>query len=531
MIVLGLVNSVLISAILIFINSAVTGEPIPFFPEYDWLIFIALLVTSLLITRKFQIYTIRLNNKILFDFELRILQKFRMTSFESFRKFGSPRIYTAINDTKILANLPEVLIGVFNSLVMIICGITYMFVVSFKGGIIVFALMIALFVFYIIRNNRIEIELNKLRDLQDSYQGYLIDLINGFKEIKMSFAKNNNIYNKYIKKNRLIGKDLSIDTSISYLSNELAGNYSWYVVLGFIIFVFPRISDVGIGETSVFIITILYLMGPIAMIVSLIPAFTNISVASGRLSNFEQIIGADFELEEQNIEIEAIKNGFESLSVKEISYEYLNRNNETSFVFGPINLEISRGELIFVTGGNGSGKSTFVNLIVGLSRPTSGNIYLNGQKISNKNYSAYSNEISAIFSDHYLFNENYDDFDLLEMNEKLESYIDMMELKGILDVGNNKISNKLSKGQQKRLAMIYAMMENRDILVLDEWAADQDPKFREYFYCNLLNYLRSLGKTIIAVTHDDKYYSYADRIIRFDYGKITYDKNLSDHNS
>jgi putative ATP-binding cassette transporter len=104
----------------------------------------------------------------------------------------------------------------------------------------------------------------------------------------------------------------------------------------------------------------------------------------------------------------------------------------------------------------------------------------------------------------------------------------MMELEEVVRFDSQKksIDNKLSMGQRKRLALIYALMEKRDVMVLDEWAAEQDPHFRAYFYEQIIPVLKQMNKTVIAVTHDDKYYGQADRILHFDFGKVAKDVKL-----
>jgi multidrug/microcin transport system ATP-binding/permease protein len=96
----------------------------------------------------------------------------------------------------------------------------------------------------------------------------------------------------------------------------------------------------------------------------------------------------------------------------------------------------------------------------------------------------------------------------------------------VLDDKDASARRKFSKGQSKRMSLIFALLENKPILVLDEWAADQDPHFRKFFYEELIPKLKREGKTIIAVTHDDAYFNQADRIIKFDYGKIVKDVSV-----
>jgi putative ATP-binding cassette transporter len=81
----------------------------------------------------------------------------------------------------------------------------------------------------------------------------------------------------------------------------------------------------------------------------------------------------------------------------------------------------------------------------------------------------------------------------------------------------------LSQGQRKRLALMTAYLEDRPIYLFDEWAADQDPVFKEVFYLALLPELKARGKTVIVISHDDHYFHVADRILKLDYGKIESD--------
>jgi putative ATP-binding cassette transporter len=84
----------------------------------------------------------------------------------------------------------------------------------------------------------------------------------------------------------------------------------------------------------------------------------------------------------------------------------------------------------------------------------------------------------------------------------------------------------LSTGQRKRLAMVVALLEQREVYLFDEWAADQDAWFRDVFYKGLLPALKRTGKTVIAVTHDDRYWDCADRCIALDVGEMVPEQRL-----
>ncbi len=513
-----------------FINSAISQQPLPFLAEYDWLLFVGLIVLALSVSQRFQIYMIRLTNNILFEFELSILEKLRYASFGDFQKLGTEKVYTAINDARVLGNVPQLFVNSFNSLIMVICCLAYMFWVSPAGGVSVLVVMGMLLVIYMIRNKKAEKDLNLLRDLQNDYYRYLKDLLMGFKEVKMSTFRNNNIFKKFLVKNRNESKGISESTSISYMNNELTGSYSWYILLGVIIFALPRFFGLDIGQTSAFIVTILYMIGPVAGLITFLPLVTKVKIALNRLEEYDKLLQYDLQSQLLLQNQETFDEEFSRIEFRDVTYEYHDKEKQKTFVFGPINVSLHKGERIFITGGNGSGKTTFVKLLTGLYKPLSGQIYLNDTLITEQNYASYRDQISTVFADNHIFRENYDEFNLNSDNAELTSYFDLMKLKEKVDIedGEYQITGSLSQGQRKRMAMILALLESRSLLVLDEWAAEQDPQFRYYFYQKILDYLKNSDKTVVAITHDDAYFHLADRIIKFDFGKIASDASVLD---
>ncbi len=525
MLILGIFNSILNAGLLIFINNTIIKEPIPFFPKYDWALFIAIILASLVCSRFFQTYMIRLTNTLLFDFEIMILKKLRMASYQDFEEIGNEKIYTAINDTKVLGSIPEVFMNAFNSLIVILCCFGYLFYMSPVGASLVVLAMVLLLVFYLVRNNAIEKDLNERRDLQNSYYQYLADMLHGFKELKMGITRSNNIFNKFLVKNRLKGKDIAIDTSIKYMDNELTGYYSWYIILGIVMFVLPVYFNISTEKTTAFLVTILYLIGPVAVLITLIPTYTMVKISVERLSLIEQMLDP---IQDRIVSSKlANEQPFEEIRLENVTYFYNDEERNQKFYLQPVNLTIKKGEIIFVTGGNGSGKSTFGNLLTGLYKPYEGAIYFNNQKIDSGQLMYYSDKIAAVFTTNYIFSENYDEFELKENTGELKTHVDMMKMQDVLhlDEERNVFDKNLSKGQQKRLALIYALLEEKEIIILDEWAAEQDPGFRKYFYEEILPKLKDQGKTIIAITHDDEYFDRATRVIKFNFGKIVSDKN------
>ena len=87
------------------------------------------------------------------------------------------------------------------------------------------------------------------------------------------------------------------------------------------------------------------------------------------------------------------------------------------------------------------------------------------------------------------------------------------------DVG--KRCGEPSPTQEEINALLLALAEQREVMLFDEWAADQDPQFRRIFYQVLLPRLKEMGKTVIAISHDDHYFSLADRLLEMRRGRLT----------
>lgn len=198
---------------------------------------------------------------------------------------------------------------------------------------------------------------------------------------------------------------------------------------------------------------------------------------------------------------------------------------ESGFSLGPLTLTLQSGQLVFVVGGNGSGKSTLAKLISGLYPPQGGAIFLNGQRITEANVEWYRQHFSAIFTDFYLF-ESYLGFSGQTLDQRVQDYLRQLELEHKVRVENGVLSTvDLSHGQRKRLALLTAYLEDRPIYVFDEWAADQEPRFRELFYTQLLQQLKQRGKLVIVITHDERYFHLADHLIKLDYGQVEFDRD------
>jgi putative ATP-binding cassette transporter len=232
---------------------------------------------------------------------------------------------------------------------------------------------------------------------------------------------------------------------------------------------------------------------------------------------------ADSDLDEGR-ELMPVDTTWHRLELSGVAHTYHHERDNSSFTLGPIDLSFRPGELTFLVGGNGSGKTTLAKLIAGLYAPESGEIRLDGEPVNDKNRDDYRQHFSAVFSDFFLFDALLG-LEKTGLDAQAQKYLVELQLDHKVQVKDGALSTiELSQGQRKRLALLTAFLEDRPFYIFDEWAADQDPIFREIFYTQILTELKARGKTVLVISHDDRYYHLGDRLIKLDYGQIEFDR-------
>ncbi|RAJ11146.1 putative ATP-binding cassette transporter/putative ATP-binding cassette transporter [Chitinophaga skermanii] len=526
-ILLGLGNSLIYSGILYFINQAITNQPVAIWPAYDWVLYLSIIAFSAACNIISQKYLIVLTNEMLVNYENSVLTKVKHATYEKFEKMGKQKIYAALGDSWILAEFPRTFVASANTLIIVLCSIGYMFTVNVPVAATFTVFLVLLSIGFIRSGITIKNEFSAIQRYQDQFYGYMTDFLDGYKEVKMRILRADNILGGFIYNNRAAKKKLSIQTYTKDTIFGFISRFTWYLLIGSIVFLFPRILNFPIAEMTVCLLIVLHMLESMNFFLGNIPFYFRVDGALKKMEDLDQQV-EDFRTADMIEKVNLSKEPFESIVFENVEYTYFDEHNSLVFSLGPVNVTLRKNETVFVEGGNGSGKSTFVNLLTGLYIPQSGNIYYNGEKIDLSNADAYRDKLSSIFTSNHLFSENYDEFDIREQNVQLSQLIDMVQLRNILriDTSKNWFKHHLSKGQQKRLALVYSLLENRDVLIMDEWAAEQDPAFRAYFYQEIINRLKSMGKTIILITHDDRYINQADRVIKFEEGRIVQDALL-----
>jgi putative ATP-binding cassette transporter len=292
----------------------------------------------------------------------------------------------------------------------------------------------------------------------------------------------------------------------------------FYGVMAVILFGLGTVAGVPRTTTSAYVFAALYCMAPVWGLVATLPSFDRGRAAWERISELGLSLDRPH-VTDGDRSVAIVPGAPPVIRFESVQFSYETKD-QAGFILGPLDFVLHPGELTFVVGGNGSGKSTLVKLLTGLYEPTAGRVLVNGEVVSAANRDDYRELFSAVFSDFYLF-ERLHGFTPSQLRTDAPRYLEALGLAQKVSVADGRFSTtQLSTGQRRRLALVNAYLEDRPIYVLDEWAADQDPQYRATFYTRLLPELRRRGKSVVVITHDDRYFHLADQVLKLDFGGI-----------
>ena len=295
-----------------------------------------------------------------------------------------------------------------------------------------------------------------------------------------------------------------------------------YLVVGLIIFVVPIFSTDFASHVLRVTTTALFLASSVSSAIQMVPMLSIANIAARNLRELGEKLS--FESSDRTTAGLTAFSEVKTLTLEEITFAHIGDGEGRLFTLGPISYEFQAGNVYFIRGNNGSGKTTLIRVLLGLYQSQSGRLLVNGQPIAEPSNAAYRDLFAVVFSDFYLFKKLYG----LPVAEEAElnDLLDLFQMRNKVSIENGMFSDlNFSTGQRKRLALLVALLEKKKIIVLDEWAADQDPEFRQEFYEQIIPKLRELGKTVIAITHDDQYYELADHVIYMENGQCIHAKH------
>lgn len=502
--------------ILVIINIAITDAANLKDSAWEAALFVIVISIYCVAQRHVMITAIGEIEMVLEKIRVRIADKIRRCDLQPIEEIGRATIYSSVQQqTSTISQCAIILIlGIQFGLLTVFTGL-YIAWLSIPAILLTAASTIGVVIFFLYRGRLLKINLLETLRRENALFDSLTNFLDGFKEVKLNSDRSDDLFSRF-QEISTSATSLKVETQSGISAQFIISQVAFYSMVAVVVFVVPQMSSTFSESITKTATAILFLIGPISGLVSSIPSLTSANAACENILQLESLL--EETAEKQTIKPVSITE-FKEISFENVVFTYHDRKSGKPFSIGPINLKIKSGEIVFVSGGNGTGKSTFMKLLTGLYYPVDGVICLDGEPLDYSSRIAYQTLFSAIFVDYHLFDRLYGLFNAEP--ERINQLIEYLELNGKISVNDYEFDTlELSGGQRKRLALLVSLLEDRPICVYDEVAADQDPAFRKRYYEEILPALKQQGKTVIAVTHDDRYFSVADHLLKMDSGRI-----------
>ena len=519
-IALSLASAALGIGVIAFINQRLLtplADPWQVLPK-----FLALIALLLGITLASQLALTTLGHRFVYQLRGRLIKRILDTDIDHLEQLGGPRLLASLATdvryiTVAFVRLPELVQGG----VLTVGASAYLAWLSppLLGVMVLWVAFTTAVGLRLVA--QVYHQISRVRDIEDRlYESYQA-VIDGRKELALNRDRAEWLYREQYSPN---AKAYRHHITLSDTFHLSAINWFNIMMLGAIGVVFFLANGMGwasIQVATTFSLTLLFLRAPLIQAVGAFPTLLNARVAFEKL---EALALADHTPKFSPVQAadrrEAMA-GWQTLALQAVSYRYPAQESGAGFAIGPLNVTLERGEVVFVIGGNGSGKSTLARLLTGLYYPDAGVLALDGKPLTGDDWAAYRRQVSAVYTDFYLFDQLMGPQGEAPDTPLVREWLCSLGMEEKLAFDGDRVTSvRLSQGQRKRLALLLAVAEQRDVLLLDEWAADQDPLFRRVFYHELLPRLRALGKTVVVISHDDHYFGAADRLLEMRHGKL-----------
>jgi putative pyoverdin transport system ATP-binding/permease protein len=487
------------------------------------LAFAGLVLGRIVSTTAAQLLLVRFSQGTILDLSLTLCEKVLSAPLRTLERRGAAQLHATLTDdvssvTWAVQCLPQL---AMNGAVLLGCGAYLLWLswLMFAGAVVVTVL--GAFVYHFLYE-RAFVEIRASRDARSRLFGHFRSLTSGIKELMMHRARRRALLDEEIAPAASEYRRSNLAATTHYALADAWMQILYYGLLGLMIFAFPLIAQPTPEALTGYAFAMLYMMAPLWAIFGALPAVARGHVALEKIEELGISLGSA--AAESTSGIPAAPGPRASaprIELRGALFHYDGVGDERSFTLGPLDFVLEPGEMVFVIGGNGSGKSTFAKVLTGLYTPHRGEVLIDGHAVQSQQ-AAYRENFSVVFSDCFLFDKLLG-LDAPGIEATAASYLERVRLERKVTLRNRELSTTdLSQGQRKRLALVTAWLEDRPIYVFDEWAADQDPEFKDVFYTQLLPELRARGKSIVVITHDDRYFGLGDRRVKLEDGRVVH---------
>jgi putative ATP-binding cassette transporter len=443
-----------------------------------------------------------------------LIGKLLAVPYQRLERLGAARAYAALTTDVMTVNsaLQATANGLINAAVLA-GGALYLLYLDARVFAALLVLAAAGFAVYQTLSTRARALLRKARAEHDRLFSHFRALTEGAKELKLHAGRRRAFLDGPLRETADSLVEHSVRSNARYLLVQATNSLLVLTAIGVALFGVGGGGAAGAGVASGYVLAALYLTGPLSSLLRLSPVFAAAEIALQRIRDAGVELGRDAGTEpEAEPGATAV---FGSVELREVTHRY---DEGAAFTLGPLSLRITPGEIVFVTGGNGSGKSTLARVLVGLYEPAAGQVVWDGEMVTAARRDTYRQLFSAVFSEFHVFEKLYG---LPIADADVRALLTELGLQRVVEVHDGMLSSvDLSRGQRKRLALLTALLEDRAVYVFDEWAADQDADFKQHFYRRLLPQLRQRGKAVVVISHDDRWFDVADRVLELREGRL-----------
>lgn len=519
----GLVSGVSAAGLIALINIMLNQNQ-PTLTTVVW-IFVALCLIRLIGNFASQVLLIRLSQTAILDLRMLLSRCILASPLRHLEEMGAHRLLAALtDDIQAISNTATILPFFFINVAILVGCQIYLLWLSPSIFVLSLVFLILAIGSYQLPITKALTSLKIAREQEDNLFKHFHAVTHGIKELKLHRRRRQAFFAEELQKTVQIYRHHHIIGNVVYAAAASWGQSLLFIGIGLLLFALPAIQEVSHRVLSGYALTVIFMMKPLEYLMTILPPLTQAIVSLQKIES----LGLSLSAHPADSSLSALiePNIFwKRLELIDVTHAYYQEREENSFTLGPINLVFNSGEIVFIVGGNGSGKSTLAKLITGLYIPEDGEIYLDDQLIDHEHREWYRQQFSVVFADFYLFDRllgiNSD-----TLNNQTQNYLVRLQLDHKVQVKDGVLSTtELSQGQRKRLALLTAYLDDRPIYLFDEWAADQDPFFKKIFYTQLLPELKSRGKTVLVISHDDQYFYLADQIVKLEYGRVKYDQH------
>lgn len=511
--VLSIFSGLFGAAIVAVIGKAITVELTAQQAALWFFTFCALYVVTKSVS---EVWLLRHTQKLVYNYRVGLSEKVANTDQSRLDKIGKDGLMMIL--TKDLDNFSmafHLLPATASNIIVIFACLGYSAWLSWEIFLIFMVTMFFCVGGYILAEKKPLQLLFKSREVLGGLYENLRGVVDGNRELKLNHGRKKHFINEVVAKDAAEFTTLYSDSMTRYTWTSNCGNILFYQGIAAVLFLLPLVAIETTAILTSATLVMLYVVRPISELMMSMPSLRQANVS------LERIMEIDSDLNNESLQLinpDPFGADLKSLELDELTFSY--DSSEESFTVGPVSLELRPAEIVFIVGGNGSGKTSLAMLLLGLYTPSSGCMRLNSKDVDQDNIINYRQRFSAVFANSHLFkhlpvNPNID------VTKTALSYLDSLQLSGKVRVENNQYSTiDLSTGQRKRLMLISSYLEDREFYVFDEWAADQDPDFKRVFYTKILPELKARNKSVVVISHDDRFFDQADRLIWLEEGKV-----------